>query len=165
MSSYPGDERFASEETSRRNAQMNESDRIVQRHLKKEEAKIKAAALKFIRAVLPGMFIIAHGENNRHGVADWSLSMNTITSWLEVKHATPSFKSRGIQVITCQRLAMTGRCRYLIFQIDSVGNKRTCIVHPKDVVFGVNSSFTIESAAQGYNYAFIVDYLKKVHAL
>jgi len=128
----------------------------------KREGVLKASLKEAIERALPHFVVISHTDI-ASGIPDWSITGNGITSWLELKHATPEFTSRGIQVVTASRLAAAGHCRYLVFWERSINNKRTCIVHPGSVVFGRNATTKSELFSDGHDNEFVIDYLRKVH--
>lgn len=129
----------------------------------KQESKHKARLKPLVEA-LPG-FLVYPLVDSSNGLPDWLIVGNGVMSMLEFKHATPAFSSRGIQVLTARRIAAAGRCRYVVFWENLAGAKRTCVVHPRDVQFGHNASTVEESFAPGHDYAFVVDYVRKVHGL
>lgn len=130
----------------------------------KRESYFKRKLKELVEEVLPGFEIISHVDT-KSGLPDWSVTGNGMTSWLEFKHATPAFSSRGVQVVVCRKLARAGRCRYVIFW-QSGDVKRTLIVHPGAVKFGYNGSVdAIEREKPGHDLQFVVDYIKEVHGV
>jgi hypothetical protein len=86
-----------------------------------------------LKGLLPGFIIMKHNERAKSGWPDFSIvGMGSCSQW-EVKLADPTFDSPGIQELTCQRLAVAGYCRYIIFDFREPEHPITLIVHPKDI--------------------------------
>lgn len=130
----------------------------------KREAELKRRLLDRIHDALPRFVVIPHVDA-KNGVPDWSVTGNGFTSWLEFKHATPAFASKGIQVLTARRLAAAGHCRYVVFW-ECAGCKMTYIVHPREVQIGRNAAIAFDvPAAEGFDFNFVIDHVRKVHGL
>lgn len=134
-----------------------------QRRIEKTEGRFKHKLKADIEHALPKFFVLPHIDS-LNGTPDWSVSGNGLTSWLEFKHATPAFTSRGIQVLTARKLAAAGQCRYVVFW-ENASERRTCIVHPHNVSFGSNPTIAPELFCEGYSNEFVIGYIKKVHGL
>ena len=130
----------------------------------KDEAGFKHKLKQAVDAALPKFLVLSYVESI-NGLPDWSVTGNGLTSWIEFKHATPAFTSRGIQVLTCRRLAAAGRCRYVVFWENKNGDKRTCIVHPLTVAFGNNPTISPELFCEGHSNEFVIDFIKKMHKI
>jgi hypothetical protein len=59
--------------------------------------------------------IVPIQDVRKGGTPDFTFNVCNKTSWWEVKHATPHFDSPRLQEITCERLAKTSFCRYIIY--------------------------------------------------
>ena len=91
------------------------------------EHQITARLLRVLRETLTGYVIIKHADSYNFGLPDVSATGDKMTSWWEIKHANPIFKSRGVQWRTCCRLAEAGICYYIIFSEEP---QRTTIISP-----------------------------------
>jgi hypothetical protein len=80
--------------------------------------------------LMVGCVILKHADKASAGHPDTSITWHGNTLWVEFKHANPSFKSQGIQELTCSRLALHGLCVYVVF--DSPRD-RICILAPKEL--------------------------------
>lgn len=128
----------------------------------KQEAKLKGKLLEHLRVALPRLLVFPLADASS-GLPDWLIAGNGVMSMLEFKHATPAFYSRGIQVLTARRIAVaTGRCRYVVFR-EKDELKMTYIVHPLDVDIGRNTAIHPESAEEGFDFDFVIDYVRRVH--
>ena len=125
----------------------------------KNESGLKAALLREVKRQLPGLVVLAHADSIRSGVPDWSVTGGGCTTWWEFKHATPDFASPGIQELTMRRLAAGGFARYVIWE-EKRGIKRTLIIHPNHL-----KDRQPEVWAVGFDYRFVVDYLREAHRL
>lgn len=133
--------------------------------LSKQEGVFKRKLKEKLEKELPDFFIQTHADM-ANGTPDWSVNGNGITSWLEFKHATPSFYSRGVQVMTARKLAATSKsCKYVVFWEDSAGRKMTYIVMPSDVLFGRNPVVNPCGSAEGHDLDFVIRYIEGVHGL
>lgn len=129
----------------------------------KKESTLKARLLERVHEALP-RFVVLQLVDSSNGMPDWLIAGNGVISMLEFKHATPAFYSSGIQVLTARRLAANGQCRYVVFW-ERDGEKRTHVVHPRDVEFGRNGTVRAELTAEGFDLDFVIDYIRKVHTL
>lgn len=132
-------------------------------HIEKEEDHHKAKLCTQIRGMMPGFVLQLHQQVRGSGTPDLSLDGLARSSWWELKHATPDFKSPGIQEVTCCRLAAASFCRYIIF-FDNGHRKETQIVRPVDVRDRSDfNSIRVEFGWAGFNYAAVADFMRKVH--
>ena len=94
------------------------------------------------------------------------VGLGKTTRW-EFKHATPDFRSPGDQELTCARLAAIAHCRYVIWTEDRDGtNKRTWIVHPREVLGKKGKSLNIvriEDGCREFDMQWLVQYVLKEH--
>ena len=127
----------------------------------KRESELKAALREVLLAALPGFVLLQHADL-RYGVPDWSITGFGRTTWLEFKHATPTFDSSGIQELTCMRLANAGNCRYVIWQ-ENGKCQRTMIVHPREVHRRTGWALQPEKFCVGFDHRWVVEYLRGVH--
>jgi hypothetical protein len=128
--------------------------------MEKQESKHKAAVMKILRQV-PHYVALRHEDLFTSGIPDISLSGMRHTSWWEFKHATPKFESKGIQELTCKRLAAHGyRCHYVIcYQVPNE-DVMTYIVHPDKL-----HKFQTEARywTDGINYKWIAKQMIDLH--
>lgn len=95
----------------------------------KSENAYKAKVVQLLRAAEPSFVIFATQDVRTAGIPDLSVEgRGRCTRW-EFKRATPTFQNRGIQLRTCQLLAVANYCRYIIY-LEYVSISRTMIVHP-----------------------------------
>lgn len=125
----------------------------------KREAELKAKLMKELRSLLPGYVHQRHEDRFSSGWPDISVSGNGKTSWWEVKHADPKWASKGIQELTCLRLAVTSFCCRYIFYHEREGVKRTLIVHPNNL-----RELLPEAWCNGFNQRWLAEYIREVHA-
>ena len=102
------------------------------------EAGITAALLTKVRHTWPRAVVLKHADKLTYGVPDFSVTFHHHTSWWEVKFAKPrsknkppTFESKGIQDITCKKLAVQGSCHYIIYSVDEEGTKGVQIMQPR----------------------------------
>jgi hypothetical protein len=86
-----------------------------------------------LEILLPGYIIMKHSDRAQSGWPDFSVVGRGMCSQWEVKLADPDFESPGIQELTCQRLAVAGYCRYIIFDFRITESPCTSIVHPVNI--------------------------------
>lgn len=129
----------------------------------KREAELKSAFSQTLRRRLPTFYTLLLASA---GAPDRAIIGAGKTSWLEFKHATPSFRSPGLQELTCMRLAIAGYCRYVIWYETAKGNgQRTMIVHPKVVHERTSWQLTPEAWTMGFDHEWLVEQIRKVHEL
>lgn len=125
------------------------------------EASLKGKLVELIKKELHGSVVFRHEDRFTAGVPDISITWENYTTWLEVKHMKPKFKSRGIQSVTTLQLALTShKCWYLLY-IEDKGNKRTMIVHPRVLIKDAYN--IIGEMAEGFNHKFVVDFVRHTH--
>lgn len=132
----------------------------------KREGKFKQALRDRIKVALPAFYVLSHVDAT-NGIPDLSISGNGTTTWWEFKHGTPDFTSRGVQVMTCRKLAAASFCRFVVFWENGAGEKRTYILHPSQVVFGRNSDtiLSVDCYTEGFDYDWLIDQIKRAHGL
>ena|SRR3990167_5265793 len=123
------------------------------------EQELMSALLKEARARLPRYVIIRHEAGLTHGIPDFSVTGDNVTSWIEVKHATPNFKSKGIQELTMNRLALAGHAFYVVYWEDPAF-QATYIVLPPDIG---RPPEDWEICREGFNHQWVVEEIKKLH--
>lgn len=97
----------------------------------KQEKGPKAQLAKDLRETFPRAVVFRIEDHFTHGVPDIVLTLGK-TIWIEVKLADPDFKSKGIQELTMNRLALVGFAFYVVYYTWK-GVERTYIVEPKDI--------------------------------
>jgi hypothetical protein len=114
-----------------------------------------------LKGLLPGYVVMKHNERSKSGWPDFSIvGQGTCSQW-EVKLADPTFDSPGIQELTCQRLAVVGYCRYIIFDYREPNDPRTLIVHPKDIKKWLSER---ERFSVGLAFNMIAEHIRMAHA-
>jgi hypothetical protein len=100
------------------------------RHLEAQvtEALLTKKATDACEKLMKGCVVLKHADKASSGYPDTSITHLGNTLWIEFKHAAPTFKSQGIQELTCCRLELHGRCIYVIF---NERQQRIDIVSPK----------------------------------
>jgi len=135
----------------------------------KLEADLKARFTRELKAQRPTWLSLLQSTA---GAPDRAIVGDGHTSWLEFKHATPSFRSPGIQERLCQRLATTGRCWYVIWAESALGaDRRTLIVSPAQVrllpqrASGLKSvkDLVIYESCLGYDMPWLVTTFARLH--
>lgn len=107
---------------------------------------------------LPGYVCQRHEDRFTSGWPDISVTGNGHTSYWEVKHATPDWKSNGIQELTMLRLAHASFCARYIFYYEKQDAKRTLIVHPDNL-----KSLDSDEETVGFDHKWLVAFIEKVH--
>ncbi len=124
--------------------------------MEKEEARLKAAAMKELRQQCPSFVVLEYATA---GAPDRTIVGCGVQSNWEFKHSAPGFKTHGIQELTMLRLAACGHARYIIFE-EKRGIRRTLIVHPRHV-----GSLTPEAWTVGFDHRWLVARIREVHGL
>lgn len=132
-----------------------------------DESKLKSALMKCLQRGLPSWVHLRLEDVRESGHPDiLSIGYGRAAS-LEVKHATPRFKSKGIQELTMLRLAVVSIAYYVVYWEDERGdNKRTFIVHPKRIGESLEGFEPrgSERVFNGHDHAAVVDWLGNLHA-
>jgi len=99
-----------------------------------------------MRLHLPGAVVFRHEDHFTAGVPDISITNAGHTTWIEVKIArNGKIRSKGIQKLTAQKLAMAGaKTLFVIFEDDGTA---TYICHPSRI-----ETWHIEARYDGLNY-------------
>ncbi len=117
----------------------------------KEEKRIQAELALECRSSLPASFVIERPEDRiTSGASDMIVTGNKICSRWELKHATPDFKTKGIQELTMLRLAKAGFAWYIVYwQKNDL--KMTFIVEPR--LIGKNPDDWMDNRFEGFDHA------------
>lgn len=83
-----------------------------------KESVYSNGLVKMLRSRLPGSVVFKHADALTAGIPDISVTWNGRTTWLEVK--VGRIVGRGVQALTIQRLALAGRCWYVVYSGKSV---------------------------------------------
>ena len=83
---------------------------------------------KTLETRLPGAVVIKHSDAIVAGVPDLSVTWNGATTWLEVKHDVGKIISREIQRWMVKRLAIQGRCLYVVYRDRAKEGPRTYVI-------------------------------------
>lgn len=128
----------------------------------KREAELKAAFGAELARMLPE-FIVQYMASA--GSPDRSISGAGLTTHWEMKHATPTFISPGLQELTCMRLAVVAHCRYVIWYENVNGDEqRTMIVHPREIHNRTSWYLHSEVSTPGFDHRWLVEQIRKAHA-
>lgn len=119
------------------------------------EASLKGDLVRELRASLPGAVVLRHEDKITSGIPDISVTLGRVTTWLEVKLAAPSFSSKGIQALTCRRLARQGSCLYVIYG----PGEQTTVCHPEHL----ERWERLPSRVAVVSHAFVTRVLRAVH--
>lgn len=127
-----------------------------------DEAALKSKLRDTGKEMLHGAVIWGHNDSQA-GLPDSSWNWNGFTTWVEAKYANPSFKTRGIQELTCLRLEQASKCIYVIFEEASKKSttKHTRIVSPKSIG---KWRTDVLLYAVGFDYAAVVDFIRRSHS-
>lgn len=112
----------------------------------------------------PRYFVLNIQDVRKCGYPDTALLGYQRTSYWEFKHATPDFKTQGVQEITCQIIDRHTFCRYIIFHEDA-GVQSTLIVHPRDVrnKGGRTRGMLVEVSYPGFDFDALAHYIHGAH--
>ena len=102
------------------------------RQIAGNEDGLTTALLRELKTRCPRLEVLRHRDITA-GIPDLSITGYGKTTWWEIKHSRPSFKSRGIQRLTCRRLAAGGACLYVLYH-EGLNGKQTMIAHPMDII-------------------------------
>jgi hypothetical protein len=81
--------------------------------------------------MLPSTAVVMRIENAAEtGDPDIAVTCWQTTVWLEVKHAAPAIRSRGVQELTMLRLDHTSHARYVLY-CNHDGHKSIHLVRPR----------------------------------
>jgi hypothetical protein len=136
------------------------------------EDAVRTPCVQFIGRELPKAVIFRHEDKFTGGVPDMSVSTGKLTSWWEFKlldpkrySAAPHVRHRGLQSVRMLQLAVIGPAFYIVFADDT--QRRTLIVRPIDYHRAVTNRrpFETDLYAAGFNYRFVVDFIREQHQL
>jgi len=115
--------------------------------------------VKLIRFHLPGFVVFRIEDKVTSGIPDIIITGNKKTSFIECKFANPDFKSKGIQELNMNRLALAGFAFYVVYHIGHT-ERWTYIVNPRDI----GKSFdNWPLMSNGFSHKFVIDYIKEIH--
>ena len=125
------------------------------------EADLKRALVKRLREVYPNFVIWRIEDPTTSGIPDITVVGRKVTSFWEVKHATPKFKVKGIQGRTMDLLAREGLAFYIIYCEKCDGaDKMTYIVDPKAIH---NPPYTWARRRIGFDHDWVVRQIGGLH--
>lgn len=125
---------------------------------RRQENILKGKLVEQIKLIVPGFVILAHQDLVTGGIPDLSLSGYGRTTWWEVKHSVDrKFDTKGIQELTCLRLAAASYCRYIIY-VEKNGLKQTLIIHPRNL-----KTLDPEDSCIGFDHKWVVNFMRGVH--
>lgn len=129
--------------------------------VEQEERKLTGQLMERFK-LLPRSFVVErHEQKITHGTPDICITGNWVTSRWEVKHATPNFKTKGIQELTMNRIALAGYAQYVVYWQKPNLGKRTYIVHPRDI--GKDPESEWKDFIEGFDHDFVLNRVKDVH--
>lgn len=123
------------------------------------EAKLKAALTAQLRLAFRGQYkVFRHEDRYVAGIPDISVNGKK-TLWLEVKHAHPSLRHRGIQDLTVVELERLSHAAYVIYESTKEGTQHTIIALPTATHQGLwrNSN----ERAVGFDHDFVVQWVRR----
>jgi hypothetical protein len=133
----------------------------------KREAELKAAFTQEMAKQLPTYLMLLQATA---GAADRAIVGCSKTTWWEFKHGTPNFELPSNQALMCARLAFQGYCRYVVWEENKKGLKRTLIVHPRQMITEgangvayISSGYLYEAMCIGFNHRWLCNYIRSVH--
>ena len=135
----------------------------------KREADLKARFTRELKVQRPTWLSLLQGTA---GAADRALVGEGRTSWLEMKHATPDFRSPGLQELMCKRLEEQSRCWYIIWAENAAGGEqRTLLVLPSKLLLvprrssGLKSAYALShfDSCAGYDMKWLVRRIIELH--
>lgn len=123
------------------------------------EDGLTVALVKELRVNYPRLTVLRHRDITA-GIPDLSITGYGRTTWWELKHARPSFASRGVQRLTCRRLAAGGTCFYVVYHQHDSG-RSTLIVHPDAVMRSPMNASDLEwvEAADDFNHRWACEFI------
>ena len=124
------------------------------------EKELKDQVVRYLRATIPMAVVLRLEDKNTAGIPDIIITYHGHTVWVEVKYANPYVRGRGLQKLTCRRLATQGICWYLIYE-ERNGYRRTMFVEPKHVVEGSVNEAPDECVSPGFNHEFAVKFIRR----
>ena len=133
------------------------------RRIEGNEDGLTTALLRELKTRCPRLEVLHHRDITA-GIPDLSITGYGRTTWWELKHARPTFKSCGIQRLRCRRLAAGGVCLYVLYH-EGPNGKRTMIVHPMDIMTSLvnaNDVVWFEKTA-GFDHAWVCDRVMDRH--
>ena len=127
------------------------------------EDGLTTALLRELKTRCPHLIVLHHRDLTA-GIPDLSTTGYGRTCWWELKHARPVFMSRGIQRLTCRRLAAGGTCLYIVYHQYDCG-RTTFVAHPDDITASPINAKNVEriEAADGFDHAWVCDRIMERH--
>lgn len=123
------------------------------------EANLKTILVQLARAQMKSFVVIRHEDRFTHGIPDITFTGMKLTTWIEVKHATPGFQSKGIQELTMLRLGVASSAYYVVYWEKKLV-RRTYIVEPSEIG---KSWEEWTRYTDGFNHQWVLDFIKGVH--
>lgn len=125
------------------------------------EKELKDQLVHCLRITIPMAVVLRLEDKNTAGIPDVIVTYYGHTVWVEVKYANPYVRGRGLQKLTCRRLATQGICWYLIYE-EIKGYRRTLFVEPKHVVENSVNETPDECVAPGFDHEFAVRFIRRL---
>lgn len=122
-----------------------------------KEQEPKAALSKYLRENLRGAVILRIEDHFTHGLPDTLIFWRQKGLAIEVKFADPDFKSKGIQELTMNRIALASFAFYVVYYcVNEV--KRTYIVETKDIGLPIGEW---DHFTEGFDHNFVAQEIIK----
>ena len=149
------------------------------------ESTVTRSLLTYIRKNLPQAVVIKHSDQFTAGIPDFSISLNGITSWYEIKIVRRAVKRiekisdlrkrciSGPQAITMSRLSYEATAFFIIFF-----NKQMTIWHPNTIGSNQHSELEVrvpfntefipysdvmQHGVGRFDRPQIIEFIKKIH--
>lgn len=124
------------------------------------ETVLKVSLVQVARSY-KGFVVIRHEDRFTHGIPDLSITYKKRTFWLEVKYADPKFSTKGIQELTMMRLALAGFAYFIIYY-EKGKEKRTFIVHPKDIGKSFDELLTCCPNTDEFDHDYVIRFIQEL---
>jgi hypothetical protein len=140
---------------------------MIAERVEKRENEIKDAYWAHFAESYPAslFFAMQHQDVRKPGYPDSCLHGFGRSSYWEFKHATPNFKSPGLQELNCRRIARHGfSCLYVIF-VEHNNIFQTRICHPRDVFEqrGKLANISFLDSWQGHDFIRLAKFMHDLH--
>jgi hypothetical protein len=125
------------------------------------EAELKDGLVKTLKKQLGNAVVLRHEDKNTAGIPDISVTYLGRTIWMEVKYAFPYTEGRGLQLLTCLRLAEHGICWFVVYK-EVRGERQTLLVKPSDIIAKRLEETPDECMAAGFDHEFVADFIRSI---
>ena len=126
------------------------------------ESELKDDLVRYLRYELKGAIIFRHEDKYTAGIPDMSITYRCVTIWMEIKYANPTIHQRGLQTLTCVRLANQSLAWIVIYE-EKGGAKKTIITHPRNVMQGTVAENTPdECMVPGFDHKLVAEFIRRI---